>query len=302
MTRKDPDPWGNFWARQKERGRADSVPAGLRAIDDAQRILWEGFARRLPKRAQVLDLATGDGVVLLKLRSARGDLKLIGVDAAAHLPPALKGITLRPSAAMEKLPFPDGQFDAVTSQFGYEYGDTPAVAREVARVMRRKGAVLLMMHHMDGPILAHNLPRREAMSWAMNDSGYLEQARAIARGRMLLPIPTPAALKSAPAEARRRFPSQSVAEEFLLAIFQTVELGQIGSPAETLEILDQLEAKALNEIGRINSLESAVCTPERAQDIAGELRSVGLAVEAPTTIAEQGSPRPFAWLLRGRKA
>ena len=74
-------------------------------------------------RRRVLDLATGNGRVMAQLLEKRRDLKLLGIDRAAALPPPPRGSKIRAGTNMEDLPLPDGQFAAVTSQFGFEYGD-----------------------------------------------------------------------------------------------------------------------------------------------------------------------------------
>lgn len=61
---------------------------------------------------------------------------------------------------MESLPFRDGEFAAVISQLGFEYGEVAKVAAEAARVLAPAGKVGLMVHRGDGPILEHSLARR----------------------------------------------------------------------------------------------------------------------------------------------
>lgn len=293
--------WGRFWEARRP-GDGTSCPAGaLQEIHAAQRHLWQAFARSLSKGARVLDLGTGNGVVLANMAAVRPDLKLIGVDSSPTLPAAAKGISLRAGVAMERLPFPDGRFDVVTSQFGFEYGETAAASLEVARVLKAGGAVRFIVHHRSGPILAHNAPRREALHWALAESGYLRQARALAAARASAAIPTPVAFQEAPREARRLFPGEAVAAEFLAAVLETLERSRGHPPGEALEVLKALEDKAENEIGRIDSLAGAACDGEGIELLAGRLRAAGLDVEASTELFEPQAARPLAWLVRGRK-
>jgi SAM-dependent methyltransferase len=291
--------WADFWAQKGSAGQPTCLPNALREIDAAQREAWHGFARRLPAGARLLDLATGDGAVLKKMREVRTDLVLTGVDSAPSLPPAPSGTTLRAGVAMEALPFGDEGFDAIVSQFGYEYGDTAAIAREVGRLLVPGGALGLLVHRKDGPIVAHNLPRRDALRWALAPGGYLAKARGLVAARRIAAIPTPPAFRSAPEEAQRLFPGQTVGHEFLTAILQTLEMGRGKPPRESLEVLETLERKAANEIARIETLERAACGPARIDAILQELRGAGIELDPPAALAERSSGRPFAWFLSG---
>lgn len=297
---RDQAAWADFWARNNGR-ESGCLPHASVEIDAAQKAVWRGFARALPKRAKVLDLGTGDGAVLKKMRDDRGDLQLTGVDSSPRLPAAPRGISLRAGLALERLPFPPATFDAVTSQFGYEYGETAQAAPECARVLKPGGTLLFILHRSDSPIVAHNLPRRDALRWVLATGGYFDKARALVTARAVIGLPTPPAFSQAPEEAGRRFPGQSVGTEFLSAVLQTLEMGRRRPAVESLEVLQELESKALNEIARINSLERAACDASRIEEIAGELRAAGFDIPAPGAIVEQSSRRPFAWLVSGTK-
>ena len=291
--------WSDFWSNGGAGPESGCLPKGLRGIDTVQRAVWSGIARRLRPGAKVLDLATGDGAVLGKLRAARTDLKLLGVDSAARLPPAPRGVTLRAGVAMEALPVGDGSFDLVTSQFGYEYGDRDAIAREVARVLLPRGRYAFIVHNADGPIVAHNLARRSGLGWAVVDSGLLAQAEALVRARRVAPLPTPARFRQAPLEARRLFPGQSVAEEFATAILQTLELGRVRPAAESLEALDELQRRGRNEMARIDALCAAACSAADIAAINAGLQGFGLAPEQTSQLYEPGSEIAFAWCVQG---
>lgn len=299
MTRtQDREAWGSFW--QTPQGGSGCLPEGLRRIDDAQRRCWEEFAIGLPRGARVLDLATGNGAVLRRFAGVRPDLKLTGVDSAPTLPAAPHGIALKPNVAIEDLPFADGAFAAVTSQFGIEYGEIGPVAAEIGRVLRPGGRFRAIVHHAESPVLVHNRSRREGLHWAL-ESGWLAKARAFAQARQMGPLPTPPAFREAPGEARRRFPGQPVAEEFVTAILQTLELGRRAPPRETIEVLGTLEARARNEMARIASLERSVCDEARIGAIGAALEASGVGTRAPGLLHEAGSARPFAWLVDGER-
>lgn len=293
--------WATFWSDGGAGPESGCLPNALQTIDAVQRTAWQQFASELSKGARVIDLATGDGAVLGKLRAVRPDCKLLGVDSSPVLPPQPPGIKLRTGIMIESLPFPNESFDAVTSQFGYEYGETDRVAAEVHRVLKPGGKFQFVVHYREGPILAHNLPLREALSWAVHASGYLDKARVFAKARAKVDLPTPAQFRMAPAEARQRFPAQPIAEEFLSAVLQTLELSRHARAKEVLEVLQMLQDRAENQIGRVDSLERAARNVEQLNSLVHELVAAGLVVETSGTLSERAGDRPFAWLLKGSK-
>lgn len=302
MTRpQDREAWAQFWRTSPGSSGSGCLPNALKHIDAAQSQFWHAFALALPKRARVLDIATGDGVVLRRMAQVRPDLRLTGADSSPHLPPAQKGVTLKAGVPMERLGFQSGSFDAVTSQFGFEYGDTALGSAEVARVLKTGGKIRFMLHHRSGPILAHNLPRREALLWATRQSGYLPKAHALVAARANYQLPTPPVFRTAPAQATQLFPTQSVAAEFLTALLQILVLSE-GRPArEAQDALRELEDKALNEIARISSLERSACDQRRIEDLLQQLSSAGLEITTPEQILDHHSRRPFAWAIAGTR-
>lgn len=98
--------------------------------------------------ALVLDVACGTGEPGLTLARRRPEVRLLGVDSAAAMIEVARGKAARESLgnarfevmASEALALADGGADAVISRFGLMmFGDVPASARELARVLRRGG-------------------------------------------------------------------------------------------------------------------------------------------------------------------
>ena len=295
----DKQAWASFWA-QPESGNSGCLPAGPHSNEIRQK--WQAFAKRLPRGARVLDPGSGNGIVLQWLREGRPDLKLVGVDSSPTLPQPPRGIKLMSGVEIEALPFAAGSFAAAVSQFGLEYADTDAAAPELARVLRPGAAVQFIVHHRQSKILAHNLLRREALSWASAPDGYLMKARALAKARAMAPLPTPESFRQAPLEAGRLYPKQGIAAEFLAAILQALELGRQAPPNETLRQLSSLESRAAHEIARITALSRAACDPPEIRLLIDRLSKAGIGVDVSRSLCEAGSQQPFAWLLTGSRA
>ena len=292
MNKRDEDAaWGDFWAADAK-AKAGCLPTGYLGIDAAQAKKWTEFAKTLPTKPRVLDLATGDGRVMRWMLQARRDARLTGIDLAPHLPAPPKGTKVRAGVSMEKLPFHDGAFSAVTSQFGFEYGDAALISAEIARVLRKDGRFAIMTHRQDGPILAHNLERRKELSWVLDDQKLIELAKRSLSLRVAGISAIPAKISQAPEEGARLFGANSAAWEIAEAVRQSLGLGQRDTAANVHRLLDQIAAKAANEQGRIASLEAACA---RTADEEGFLRAIAasgfsqMSIE-PVIEAEQTAP------------
>jgi SAM-dependent methyltransferase len=289
--------WEQFWAaEQRGRGCLSGAPQPLEL---AQRHFWQEFATRLPKGARVLDLGTGNGIVMKWLVSTRRDLKPLGVDFATRIPPTPKGCRVRAGVRMEALPLPDGSQDAVVSQFGVEYGELPKVLAEIRRVLKASGRVALMTHRVGGPILEHNQRRRASLAWALESADLVVKAKASLSLRHIGLAMAPA-LRAAPAEAAARFGPGSAAWEFAEALVQTLLLGRGDSDSALLSAIDELEAKARSEIGRIDALERACLAVADAAELQRQFAASGLGLVSSTAVQEKAGRRAFAdaWLLR----
>lgn len=287
------DRWSGYWARPAGRPAGCLPEAG--GLHDLLGRIWLDFARDLPRKARLLDLATGDGAVLRMMQPARRDLSLTGIDSAATLPSAPKGVRIRAAIAMERLPFPDDSFDAATSQFGIEYGDLEQVVGEVARVLRPGGRFCAVAHHAGGVIVRHNMARRAALAWAVGDSGILEKARRLAAARTASPLPTPPLFRATAAQAGRDFPDQPVAAEFITAVADTLDMGRTRAPGESIEILATLEERARGELQRLDALAVAALDEDAAKRLAGLLSAAGLRTGEPAPVTQAGEP--VGWRL-----
>jgi demethylmenaquinone methyltransferase/2-methoxy-6-polyprenyl-1,4-benzoquinol methylase len=111
-------------------------------------------ALALPKRARVLDLATGTGDLALLVARAEPEAHVIGLDpsqkmldiAASKLRKA--GLDERielVTGDAEQLPFADASFDGVTIAFGIRnVPDRPRALAEMARVLKPGGRVAVL--------------------------------------------------------------------------------------------------------------------------------------------------------------
>jgi len=294
MSDADAKAWGDFWAEQQARGSGGCLPEGWRGIEDVQTQAWATFARTLPTPCELLDLATGDGRVMGWLLEHHTKLTAIGVDLAPQLPPPPSGTTVKANVSMEDLPFDDASFDAVVSQFGFEYGAIEQVAAEIARVLKPKGKVGLLTHRFDGPILAHNTGRRQLFGWIFERKDLFNVAKDGLQYRSDERPYVPAGVTQAVQEARQRFGGQSVAWEISEAVRRALLVGPTVSSEQIAATLDTIADRAQNEIGRINSLESACRVTQDSESFEKALQSAGLSTQSVMPLSETAEAVPFA--------
>lgn len=99
---------------------------------------------------RVLDVACGTGLVSQVFAGRVG--QVVGVDIttamAEQARPYLDELVIAPA---EDLPFPDGEFDVVVSRQGIQFMDLPEAVREMVRVTRPGGVVVLVNLAAYGP-------------------------------------------------------------------------------------------------------------------------------------------------------
>ena len=146
--------WRRYWRENRLAACVPDNPNSAAAIESH----WSGLFAQLPAGHRVLDVATGNGVLLVwgarAARAAGRELKLTGIDLA-NIDPArflpehgadLAAAQFIGKTAAESLPFADGSFDAVVSQYGLEYADLEPALSETARVLAPGGRLHWLAH------------------------------------------------------------------------------------------------------------------------------------------------------------
>lgn len=291
----DASAWKEFWARNAKAGAGGCLPARWSAIENAQQAAWQKFFDAVPGTPRVLDIATGDGRVLAWLLAMRPGIDATGTDLAPQLPPPPRGAKVHAGIAMENLPFADASFDVITSQFGFEYGDSKRTTAEISRLLAPGGTIGLIVHRGDGPILEHNASRRAQIQWVLNEIDLITSIHAMLNTGNGMASAVALATETAKAGARQ-WGEGSAAWEIPEAVRRTLLFSGRGSRAQLDTTLAQISFQASNELGRIESLGRACFAADDREELLAGFEPARLQLKSTVVLREPGG-RAFADFL-----
>lgn len=183
--------WQAYWSAPEGRRAAVSGDAAGAIFDEVwRRFLRAAFASKT--NPSFLDLACGAGVVLERAMEAidGGQVEkilFVGLDFAPSAAAAIarktapdEAIVAGVAATADTIPFSDGVFDIVVSQFGLEYAGLGAFD-EAARVLAPGAAFQFVVHYKDGAIYRECCENRRVLD-AILESGFFETIIAAIRG------------------------------------------------------------------------------------------------------------------------
>ena len=333
--RLDHEEWSRFW----QRGTVTTFEGHFAGNYDGEIAeFWHAVLEPLPDGAVVVDLATGNGAVALLgaawARERGRRLAITGLDMAAidpvrvraarpELEADLDAISLVGGTPLEATGLEPASVDLVTSQYGFEYGDTAAGSLEAARILRPEGRLAMILHHAESAILAQAREGLAQVRFCIEEEGLVDLAKRMVKlFRALKPGGTgpgrlhwsPGALKvreslmatAGRIEQRARTPEAQAADagfiEFLLpSVMQIVERSRGAGDKAVERAWTGLSAEVETYRLRMADLVSAALDADDIERVAGELRDAGFNDVTVGPLHYRGATL-LGWTLTARRA
>lgn len=309
------DAWTHYW-------RAGQAASCFSGADTEVRLtaLWNDFIDGLPAGARLLDLATGNGTVALscaaRARARNLNLRIDAVDAAAIDPqaclenadPLLRNVHFYGNTRLEALPFPDGAFDAIVSQFGFEYADEESASAETARCLAPGGRMRLVVHARGGAVSRDIGRRLERLKSVLNGDGAVALVLALARAAEVGDVATVnrrSAYLPAAAEQVRRLAQSPPPED--AALFYAAELLKLWAerarywPADLRRSVEDAWRNAMRVAARQEQMQKASCSAEDVARIGARFACSNLLVDDTRRLLDERRGMQIAWLIDAHK-
>jgi hypothetical protein len=183
---------------------------------------------------------------------------------------------------MEALPFPERRFGAVVSQFGYEYSQTGASAREIARVLAAGARLSFLVHHADSAIVAATCSRLNAIEQLLTPAMCSAFCSGDATG-----------FCSRMTELVRKFPQDDLLAHLARAMPPRMARPQTTRVAIWAAIEDALEPERC-----VSQTLGECCVPEtQLEEWLEPLRSAFRLL--PVSVLREANGDPVAWRVEG---
>lgn len=317
---RDVEHWDAFWqAHNKAVSQAD-----VGARDPAPARFWEAFFEREFSRtpgASLLDVACGHGAVTgIAVAAARSagtnleahcaDYSQAAVDELCKRFPGVEGV----ACDAADMPWADGRFDYVVSQFGIEYAGETAFA-EAARLVADGGTLAALTHIAGGAIHAE-CADNFGVAQALREAQLMPLARRafeagfnLIAGKITDADFQEADRELAPAvEAAKnilRDKGPQAAGGLLANLYK--DIGYMYTrmqnyvPDEVFAWFDGMSAELDSYEGRMASMTRCAMNETQVTAIGDMLAGLGLSVEPPQVLPLEESGKPAAWILVARR-
>lgn len=289
-TNKKTEAWTHYW-KSAAKDSSGCIPGAPASVAELLKGIWADFFETLPRQAKLLDLGTGGGAVLREAQAGRPDLQLTGVDSAKVLPDLGGKVAMFPDIYLEKLPFKDGSFDVITSQFAIEYASLLQAVSEVKRILAPGGRFLLFCHHADSIIVHDNIKRLAAIEDLLAGSGLLNGAIKVVKQKKTLLPKKQKYLAQLLRKMQSKHPEQPLINEVAGII------AGLMTEAGALQKLLSLRRDIEMEGRRISALQVSALSPAELQNFCSQLSSPDTSVQY-STIFVPGTKTPLAWYLK----
>ncbi len=306
MSDKSTQEWSSYWADNASTSGEVFVNAkGETHPELAQ--WWRDTFTTLPKSGRLIDLACGAGSVFQHIPTEHS-YELHGADISTQALSQLKELfpsVNRHQCPADSLPFADGEFDVVVSQFGVEYAGMEGF-HEAARVVGPGGSLVIVSHLEESFIDGRNrdhlynaqvivecdfIPRARALIAAMF-SGDQEKTQRAANAF------TPS--EQALAKAVKRLP-EGIHAHLYFGFKQLFERRVDYHLKDITQWLKDMADDVDRNILRLESMCQAARSEPEIRGFVEKLRESGWVSAQYETLRISNHNQPLAWIIKGQK-
>ena len=296
------DHWATYW--KEGRAQGEVYTRGDGQGNPALEAFWK---RHLEGSVGPrLDIACGAASVL-RHGPARGldvalDVAPAALQKLVKKTPSLKGV----AGDAAKLPFGNGAFKHVASQFGLEYAGTPAFA-EAGRVLAPDGHLVLLCHLRGSTIHQRSQVELEALD-TMADVAFMTRAEAALRAAYAQDEAAFVASAKAFMEAERSVVAQletgvgGLPQHAYAGFRQLFEHRTQYAREDALGWLTATKAQMEETRQRLAAITGAALNEKTLQAATQALQETGVVVAPPTPLMLPGQTAPLALIIEGHGA
>lgn len=282
-----------IWTRLWESGPLHSCAPGADLFTEP---FWRQFFQAFTASASLLDIGTGNGLIpLLAARNLARVTRMCGIDSARIKPdiaryPELAAVEFRSGIDAERLPFADGCFNIITSQFAVEYTDVSATLSELIRLIAPAGSIALVMHAADSHISTVSRTQIDQLVWVGRSGGFIDAA-----SRMVHVLGARQTVVAASDEHERVREHYNQCARALIQRLEGAREGDVLAraaisvqralaeaarrPANGEHAIAHLRLALEDEAARLHKQLEAACTSAQIDEVVCRLEGVGFAVE-----------------------
>jgi SAM-dependent methyltransferase len=296
------DHWASYW--EEGRAQGEVYTRGDGQGNPALEAFWKG--RLEDSAGPRLDIACGAASVLRHGRAEGMDVALDVAPAALRKleteTPSLKGV----AGDAANLPFGDGTFKHVASQFGLEYASTEAFA-EAGRVLAPEGRLVLLCHVEGSTIQQRSQVELEALD-TMAEVAFMSRAEAALRAAYEQDEAAFVASAKAFMEAERPVVAQletgvgGLAQHAYAGFRQLFEHRAQYAREDALGWLAATKAQMEETRLRLYAITEAALNDHSLGAATQALQETGVAVAPPTPFILPGQAAPLAIIIEGHGA
>ena len=297
--------WVDYWQQDGDSGEVFVNSKGERHPTLAK--YWTAVFEGTADASRIIDIASGAGSIYAHLPSDHG-LNLFAADIAEEALETLKaripGVTTVACPA-EAVPYGDGYFNLVVSQFGVEYAGTDAFT-EAGRLVAVGGRLAALCHVEDGYIDSSNKIQLEEARLVdemrfidlaidltrvafSNDANAMQQSEAV-----FVPV-----MRKLAAGVERC--PRGIHSHLFRGFGQLFEQRRAYDATDITTWLEQMRADLDKNIDRLSRMRAAALSKADMTTIAENLTAAGLQEIQFNLFTTPGNELPVAWKLSARR-